>query len=494
MKNGTMMQFFHWYSPEDTLWKEVKEKAEYLGNLGITSVWLPPASKGQLGGMSVGYDSYDLFDLGEFDQKGSIRTKYGTKDEFLEATQALHDRGVQVIVDFVLNHKAGGDESELVQAMRVKEENRLKNTSEPFEIEAYTRFKFPGRNGIYSDFIWDRHCFTGVDYDHRNQEHGIFNLLSEYGDDWEKMVDDEKGSYDFLMFCDIDFRNPAVRDEILKYALWLHELTFYDGVRLDAVKHIPPGYFKELLYFIRERTGKNIFAVGEYWAPGNLELLTKYIVATDGTMSLFDSALQDTFHRASTMGSQFDMREVFTKSLASHSPKLAVTLVSNHDTQPLQALEAPVESWFKPLAYALILLRQDGYPCVFYPDLFGASYWDKGEDGKDYEIFIDRVDELEPMLYARKDFAFGTQRDYFDRPNAIGWTREGDDEHGGCAVVLSNADGATISMEIGARYSGRNFRDILGKIQDEVWINEAGWADFHCAPGSVSVWTEGNKN
>jgi alpha-amylase len=55
-----------------------------------------------------------------------------------------------------------------------------------------------------------------------------------------------------------------------------------------------------------------------------------------------------------------------------------VTLVGNHDTQPLQALEAPVESWFQPLAYALVLLRESGVPCVFYPDLYGARYTDKG--------------------------------------------------------------------------------------------------------------------
>lgn len=44
-----------------------------------------------------------------------------------------------------------------------------------------------------------------------------------------------------------------------------------------------------------------------------------------------------------------------------------MTLVANHDTQPLQALEAPVEPWFKPLAYALILLRENGVPSVFIP-------------------------------------------------------------------------------------------------------------------------------
>ena len=53
------------------------------------------------------------------------------------------------------------------------------------------------------------------------------------------------------------------------------------------------------------------------------------------------------------------------------NPLLAVTFVDNHDSQPGQALASWVADWFKPLAYALILLRRDGYPCVFYGDYFG---------------------------------------------------------------------------------------------------------------------------
>ena len=69
----------HWYTPADgTLWKQLSEKADELVKAGITSVWLPPAYKGAGGGNDTGYGVYDLFDLGEFDQKGSVRTKYGT--------------------------------------------------------------------------------------------------------------------------------------------------------------------------------------------------------------------------------------------------------------------------------------------------------------------------------------------------------------------------------------------------------------------------------
>ena len=63
--NGTMIQFFHWYSDGNgQLYDQIKNSADYLNELGISSVWFPPAYKGAGGGYSVGYDPYDLFDLG----------------------------------------------------------------------------------------------------------------------------------------------------------------------------------------------------------------------------------------------------------------------------------------------------------------------------------------------------------------------------------------------------------------------------------------------
>lgn len=169
---------------------------------------------------------------------------------------------------------------------------------------------------------------------------------------------------------------------------------------------------------------------------------------------------------------------------------MAVTLVDNHDTQPLQALEAPVEKWFKPLAYSLILLRQDGYPCIFYPDIYGAHYNEKGNDGSDQEIFLDACENLEKLLIARNKYSYGTQRDYLDHANCIGWTREGTDENpnSGCAVLLSNSDEGFKNMEIGKKFGGKIFIDFLEKHSAEVTINAEGWGEFYASPGSVSVW------
>ena len=78
MQNPTLLQFFHWYYPDGgKLWPEAAERAAWLGEIGISAVWLPPAYKGESGGYSVGYDTYDLFDLALMEV--NARTKHARK-------------------------------------------------------------------------------------------------------------------------------------------------------------------------------------------------------------------------------------------------------------------------------------------------------------------------------------------------------------------------------------------------------------------------------
>ena len=86
--------------------------------------------------------------------------------------------------------------------------------------------------------------------------------------------------------------------------------------------------------------------------------------------------------------------------------------MANHDTQPLQALEAP-SSRGLPLAYALILLRENGVPSVFYPDLYGAHYEDTGGDGETYPIDMPIIEQLDELILARQRFAHGVQTLFF---------------------------------------------------------------------------------
>src|SRR4029077_21252963 len=134
---------FEWNCPADgSLWKQLAEKAVELKNLGSTAVWMPPPYKCMGGGMDTGYGVYDLYDLGEFDQKSSVRTKYGTKDEYLAAVKAVRDAGMQAYVDVVLNHRMEGDEIEEVEVVEISQDNRNIELGAPFKIRTWSGFTF----------------------------------------------------------------------------------------------------------------------------------------------------------------------------------------------------------------------------------------------------------------------------------------------------------------------------------------------------------------
>lgn len=488
-QNGVMMQYFHWYlTPQDDLWQQVASEADALAAAGVTALWLPPATKGTSGD-DVGYGVYDLYDLGEFDQKGSVRTKYGTRAEYLAAIQAAHAAGVQVYADVVFNHKGGADATEWVEAVRVDPGNRNQELGGDVWIEAWTRFDFPGRGTTYSPFKWRWYHFDGTDWAQNLQESGTIYKFRGTGKAWDWEVDGENGNYDYLMFADLDMDHPEVRSELESWGTWYVGATGVDGFRMDAVKHIQYGFFSAWLDHVRGATGLPLFTVGELWSY-DVGKLHNFLTKTGGRMSLFDAPLHMNFYNASSSGGAFDMRTLMDGTLMQQQPGKAVTLVENHDTQPLQALESPVADWFKPLAYAFILLREEGYPCVFYPDYYGATYTDRGGDGNLYTVVMpSHRGVLDPLLAARRDFAYGPQYSYLDHWDVIGWTRLGDAAHPrAMAVVMSDGPGGSKWMEVGK--ANALFRDLTGNRADTVTTNEWGWGEFPVDGGSLSVWVQ----
>jgi alpha-amylase len=122
-------------------------------------------------------------------------------------------------------------------------------------------------------------------------------------------------------------------------------------------------------------------------------------------------------------------------TLMKKNPALAVTLVENHDTQPCQALESPVADWFKSLAYAFILLREEGYPNLFYADYFRAQYIssdNKCGEAPGGRATIEMASHraiIDKLLAAREKFAHGPQKSYLNQWDIIGWTRLGNTNH-----------------------------------------------------------------
>ena len=480
MTNQTVMQYFEWYLPSDGQhWNHLAEDAQHLSDLGISHVWMPPAFKGT-NKDDVGYGVYDLFDLGEFDQKGTIRTKYGFKDEYLNAINRLKDVGIVPMADVVLNHKAAADKLETFEVVEVDPEDRTKEISKPFEIEGWTHFTFDGRQKAYNDFEWHWYHFNGTDFDAKRNKSGIY-LIQGDNKGWAEndLVDNENGNFDYLMYANLDYKHPEVIENIYSWVDWFVQTTEVLGFRMDAVKHIDSFFMRNFIRDVKEKQGQDFYVFGEFWNAKEEDNNT-YLEKTENRFDLVDVRLHNNLYDASLEGADYDLTTIFDQTLVKNHPEHAVTFVENHDTQRGQALESTVEEWFKPAAYALILLREDGLPCLFYGDYYGIE----GEFAQ--ESFQEVLDTL---LYARKELAYGEQKDYFDDPNCIGWTRSGNEGGTPLAVTISNDVANSKTMEIGSDWAGQTFHDILGNCSDTVTIDEDGWGDFPVSEKSVSVWT-----
>lgn len=477
MKNGVMMQYFEWNLPNSgQLWQELKRDASHLHEMGVTSVWIPPAYKAHEQ-EDEGYGTYDLYDLGEFNQKGTIRTKYGTRQELQEMIAELHKYQINVYLDAVMNHKAGADYTEKFMAREVNPEQREEVTSEPYEIEGWTGFNFPGRGDRYSAFKWHWYHFSGVDYDLKNKKEGVFEIVGE-GKGWSEGVDGENGNYDFLMYADIDFDHPDVVREMENWGVWVARELELDGMRLDAIKHINDQFIKNFLEAIRADRGKQFYAVGEYW-KNDKETLEAYLSHVEYEADLFDVPLHYNMYQASLKGSEFDMRVLLDDTLVVSHPDLAVTFVDNHDSQRDSSLESQVKDWFKPLAYGLILLMKEGYPCIFYGDYYGV----KGEASPHRLI-------LDILIDTRKKYAYGEQQNYFDHPNTIGFVRCGDPQHpgSGLAFLMSNGEDGNKTMYVGEQHKGEVWCEITGDRVEEVTIDGEGNGQFLVSGGKLAVW------
>nr|pir alpha-amylase (EC 3.2.1.1) - Bacillus amyloliquefaciens (fragments) [Bacillus amyloliquefaciens] len=132
-----------------------------------------------------------------------------------------------------------------------------------------------------------------------------------------------------------------------------------------------------------------------------------------------------------------------TESLPGHFKPLSVdTGRLPNDVEALSQDGFTLQETHQFKAYwAFILTREEsGYPQVFYGDVeSGYMYGTKGTSPKEIPSLKDNI---EPILKARKEYAYGPQHDYID-PHVIGWTREGDSSaaKSGLAALISDGPG-----------------------------------------------------
>jgi len=115
-QNDVMMQAFYWDVPVDNVnyngswWDTLSAKASSLSTAGFTGIWVPPPSKGNFGIWDMGYGIFDHYDLGNYNQKGTTETRFGSRSELNSMISAMHSSSIKVYADVVLNHIYTNDE------------------------------------------------------------------------------------------------------------------------------------------------------------------------------------------------------------------------------------------------------------------------------------------------------------------------------------------------------------------------------------------------
>jgi alpha-amylase len=311
------------------------------------------------------------------------------------------------------------------------------------------------------------------------------------------------------MFSNVDYTHREVREEMKKWGEWMVNEVGVDGFRLDAVQHFSSAFTKDWMQHVnsafnrRSNGAKDIFIVGEVWS-GDRSRITAWIDSVQHPSShprvfAFDAPLLYNFSRISEdmrrRSKNLDLRTILRRSLLESRPGSAITLVTNHDSQPGQVCYTPMPAHSKLLWYAFILLRKHGMPCAFWGDLFGtqgphaeAPIGIRGKDGEDRNDSYSHA--LVKLMLCRKLFAHGEQVDYWQSNVAIGWTRAGEENGNGCAVVLGALMAVkttqTIKMRVGTR--GEVWIDAMDHVKDETTIDANGTGVFPAGEAGISVW------
>jgi alpha-amylase len=406
---GVMMQTFFWDCPrvdgkEFQWWNYVREQIPALAKAGFTSLWLPPIHKAaNLNGPSMGYDPYDYYDLGEFDQKGNIPTWFGTRQELESLIETAHSHRLSLIADMVFNHNSGADAQEV---------NPITNQSR------WTLFD--PKSGKFAR-NWE--CF------HPNKF-----------ESWDEMT--------FGDMPDLSHRNPYVFNELLNLARWLIEEIGFDGFRYDFVKGFTAATIQAMQEYRYTRNGEYFapYGVAEYWdsTQNTLRWVDTANFSNTNPVDAFDFPLREML-KALCDQYGFSLRSLLTwETVLQKQPQSVVTFVENHD---LRDEGRPIVN-DKLLAYSYILTHE-GYPCVFWHDYFNLNL-----------ALDDSPNGIAALVTAHEKYAGGGTETLYVDDNLYIMQRTGYEDKPGLIYVLNNLGDNWNGRLVTTRWTNASFQPV----------------------------------
>ena len=309
------------------------EKLDYLNDgdpstnedLGITGIWLMPINP------SPSYHGYDVADY------QAINPDYGTMDDFVNFLNAAHQRGIKVIIDYVMNHSSSQ------HPWFIDSQNNANGKRN------YYRWLLedPGYVGPWGQTVWHYHS-SGYYY-------GLF---------WGGMPD-------------LNYEEPEVTESMFEFAdFWLDDIGI-DGFRLDAVKFIYEDgpiledlpetfqFWKDFSAHTKESAPHSV-VVGEAWT--NTETVVNY-VEDDGLDFCFEFDLAGQLLNTANHGDATDLRYQMSLVYGIYPHQQWAPFLTNHDMN--RVMNVLGQSDEKNKLAAALYLTLPGVPFIYYGEEIG---------------------------------------------------------------------------------------------------------------------------
>lgn len=206
-------------------WQGIINQLDYIQNMGFTAVWISPVVKNIEGGTSLG-DAYHGFWTADI---YSLNDNFGTQADLLALSDALHARGMYLMVDVATNFMAYNADSAAVDYTQVAPFNSADYYHEPCSID----------DSVETTVIECWEMTSGVSLaDLRTEDEDVRAI-------WKAWITDLVATYSI------------------------------DGLRLDSTKHVEPAFWEEF------NGAAGVFATGEI-LDGNPNTFPEWIQDVPG--------------------------------------------------------------------------------------------------------------------------------------------------------------------------------------------------------------------
>ena len=421
-------------------WTEATKKMPEIAEAGYDALWLPPPAKGS-SGYSIGYDLFDPFDLGDLNQSGTTPTHWGTKAQLQEMVMTAHRFGIRVYFDNVMNHRAftvpgynSGTSTNYYPGLIPQDFHLQKSGSfyvnwpsvqdynNQFDVQyqslgglidlATEPGSVNGNFGTTSGSTTPKPSF--IRHPGQNQFYMDLSRPAIEGSNWHPF----NGTNGVPVSEDVN-------SYTIRAVLYTLDQTKCDGFRLDAVKHIPSGFFGDptatfngycgaiqAMFDYVHGYGTNVVGNGylegddsrnslfDTEAPRNDAMLfgehlgqpPSYSEYISRGMRLLNSPLRDQMNSALNGNASLAGMEQrdYTPYFGAFSPAQSVMFAQSHDASGSYAAHRELQNAYYMMHEGATVIYSDGYNQSgapnYFPSVANANYLGEYGDNQMPEI------------------------------------------------------------------------------------------------------------